>query len=492
MKKSILAEFMLYRYRYILGYTLFILAVGSLLFIAGTSIPGALTQAEMNSAVASADLPLTDIMSMPIINLPYHLLQKFSVLLLGVTPLAIKLPSLILGLLTGVAFMFLLRRWFARNVAILTAIVAVTASQFLIVSQSGTPTIMFLFWPTFMLLAATGVSAATRYKFGWKLLFFACAALSLYTPLSIYILIVMVVAAMLHPHLRFMVRRLSRLKLLVCTLVSSVLLVPLGAHLIQSPGTIFTLLGVPKKVPTFATIWENLGVMAHAFLGFTSPDIGPELIFPLYGIATSALILFGLMRLIADHHSARTYTIGLWSIVMTLLLIFQPLEFLTIAFIPMLLMLAIGIDTLIREWYDLFPLNPYARAAALVPLIILLSGMVYSGVDRYMNSYRYGAHVAEYFTTDLTLLKHELSQLSGQKTIVVLAKDRAFYDLLRKQDNDIVVTTAPKLASNNIIAGALSRSTIKKLGAPDKVVTNASTNDSLRFLVYKTDATVVQ
>jgi hypothetical protein len=493
MKKGILTEFILYRYRYALGYSLFIIAVIDLLFMAGTGIPGTLTQAEMQSAVTSAHLPLTDILKLPVVDLPYHLLQKVSMTLFGVTPLAIKLPSLLLGLFTGVAFLFLLRRWFAQNVAILSAIVAVTASQFLIVSQGGTPTIMLLFWPTFMLLAATGVSSATKYAFGWKALFFACAALSLYTPLSIYILIVMLVAAALHPHLRFMVRQLSRVKLLLCMAISSLLLVPLGATLIHNPGTALTLLGLPSEFPTFASLWANLQTIAHAFGGFTSPQIGPEIIFPLYGISTAALILLGIMRLAADHHSARTYTIGLWSLVMAVVIILQPMQYLTIAFIPTLLMLAIGIDTLIREWYDLFPLNPYARAAALVPLIILLSGIVYSGVDRYMNSYRYSPNVSHYFSSDLTLINQELALLPGKKTIVVSSAQRPFYELLATRNDAITVATTPTPGDTNIVAGELSKRI--PLGKPNKIVTNGYTKNSLRFLIYtplKTDKTVVQ
>jgi len=485
MKKGILTEFILYRYRYTLGYILFVVAVLDLLLIAGTSVPGALTQAEMNSAVTSAHTAVTNWSASSIVDLPYHLLQKLSINLFGLTPLAIKLPSLLLGLLTGVAFLFLLQRWFARNVAILTAIVAVTASQFLILSQSGTATIMLLFWPTFMLLAATYVSSENRFIFGWKLLFFICAALSLYTPLSLYILIVMTVAMLLHPHLRFMVRRLSPVRIAVCAIVSSLLLVPLAVHIVKAPQTLLTLLGVPSHFPDAAWLWQNLITLAHAFAGFASPSIGPELIFPLYGIATAALVLLGVLRLIADHHSARTYTIGLWSIVMTIIVLLQPMEYLTITFIPMLLMLAIGIDTLIREWYDLFPLNPYARAAALIPLIILLSGIVYSGVDRYMNSYRYDPQIAQYFSTDLSLLRRELELLPGNKTLVVAKADQPFYELLVKKDATLSVASSPKKGTS-IVAGELIKRQAA-FGTPQKLVTNGYSNNSLRFLIYKTD-----
>src|SRR5690606_31304280 len=125
-----------------------------------------------------------------------------------------KLPSVILGLLSLVGIILLLRHWFHTNVAVISALIAITTSQFIFSSQDGTPTIMYVFMPTWLLLLALKASRQIDRRSLWELLLVAALALSLYTPLSVYVILALVSATLLHPHLRYIVRRLSRRKLL--------------------------------------------------------------------------------------------------------------------------------------------------------------------------------------------------------------------------------------------------------------------------------------
>lgn len=486
MKKNVITELMLYRYRYAIGYGLFTFALIGLLIIAGIFLPGSISESEMQSATASASFPLANMNEWPIVNLPYHLLQKGSIAIFGLSPLAIKLPSLLIALFVGVGFLLLLLRWFKQNVAVLASIIAVTASQFLIIAQDGTATIMLLFWPTLLLLTATYVSLNAKKSFWWKLLFFSAAALSLYTPLSIYVLIAMLVAAILHPHLRFMLLRLSVVKLIACIIVTSVLLVPLAWHILQAPGTALTLLGLPSEIPSWAMLLENIKYLAHALIGFTDPVMRDGVLLPLYGLSAAALMLLGVFQLALDHHSARTYTIGLWMLLLGALLILQP-QYLAIIFIPLLLMLAIGINTLIVRWYGLFPKNPYARIAALLPLAVLLGGIAFTGIDRYTGTYRYNPSVATYYSDDLSLIRTELAKDDAPQLLVIDEKDHAFYSLLNKNYPDLTVThDAPRSETNAIIAANLASNAIRNAyGDPTYLVTDSNSQDSLRFYVYK-------
>lgn len=486
MKKNVISELLLYRYRYAIGYGLFTIALMSLLVIAGVFLPGSLTEAEMQSAVQSSSFSLTDISAWAIIDLPYHLLQKASIATFGLTPLAIKLPSLLIALFTGVGFLLLLRRWFKQNVAVLASIIAVTASQFLVVAQNGTATIMLLFWSTMLLLGATYVSLNAKRGLWWKLLFFAAAALSLYTPLSIYVLIAMLVAVILHPHLRFMLLRLSRIKLAACLILSTILLVPLAWHLIQTPAIGLTLLGLPSEFPTWSMIVGNIQYIAHALFGFTHPEMRDGVLLPLYGLSAAALMVLGVLQLIVDHHSARTYTIGLWMLLLGVLLILQP-QFIAIIFIPLLLMLAIGIDTLIAKWYGLFPRNPYARIAALLPLAVLLGGIVFTGVDRYTGTYRYNPSVAEHYSDDLSLVRTELAKDDAPSVLVVDQDDHAFYSILVKKNPDLTVTH--ELSRNKTSAlishDLMTDRVMERYGEPDRLITDSVRDDSLRFYLYR-------
>lgn len=486
MKQNIITELTLYRYRYIVGYSLFFILIVALLIIAGFFIPGGITKAEEASTVASMNIAFHPPFNLPIIDLPYHLLQKTSVSLLGLTDIAIKLPSLILGLISGVALFFLLRAWFRPNIAILSGVIAITASQFLIVAQSGTPTITLFFWSIILLLAATYLSRSRRLGLFWKIMFATTAALSLYTPLSIYILGAMLLSATLHPHLRSILKEMSKLKLFIALFSGFILLIPLIIRLIREPSIALTLLGINDIDWTPSVLWENVQMLAQSLFGFANPTIGPETVTPLYGIPVVALMLLGFFRILADHHSARTYALAIWLIPVSFILIFQP-DLTPIAFVPFILLLAIGMQTLIQEWYGLFPHNPYARITALIPLAILIGGIVFTGIARYENSFRYNPDVARYFSHDLSLVRSQLKDNRKNTTLVVPKSQKEFYAFLNREYPDLIVTS--KLTNPTKIA-IVSPRTLKKnvpfYDHPSKLITNAYSEKGLRFYVYKT------
>lgn len=487
MKQNIIAELTLYRYRYIIGYTLFFIFLISLLIIAGFFIPGGLTKAEQTSTVASMNIAFRPPFNFPIIDLPYHLLQKTSVSFLGLNETAIKLPSLILGFISGVALLFLLRVWFRPNIAILSGVIAITASQFLIISQAGTPTITLFFWSIILLLAATYLSRSKKLSLLWKIVFSVTAALSLYTPLSIYILGAMFFSALLHPHLRSTVKKMSKLRILFALIAGAILLTPLGIHLVREPSTGLTLLGVNNIDWSVSTLWANVQLLAQSLFGFAHPTIGPETITPLFGIPVAALMLLGFMRILADHHSTRTYALIVWLIPVTFILLFQP-SLTAIAFVPLILLLAVGVETLIREWYGLFPRNPYARIAALIPLAILIGGIVFSGIARYENSFRYNSDVARYFSHDLHLVRNHLKDDGKDTALVVPKSQKEFYAFLNREYPKLTVST--KLTGNNdrvIIPPKLAKQNRLQFDQPSKIVTDYYTANSLRFYIYKSN-----
>src|SRR5690606_29255461 len=119
----------------------------------------------------------------------------------------------------------------------------------------------------------------------------------------------------------------------------------------------------------------------------------------------------------------------------------------------------IGIETLIREWYGLFPHNPYARITALVPLAILIGGIAFSGIIRYENSFRYNLDVARYFSHDLSLVREHLSQSGESTTLVVPKSQKEFYSFLNREYPELTVT--PQLTTPTKIA-IVAPQTLKK------------------------------
>ena len=85
-----------------IGYIILMVAFVVLLFGLPLLAQDGLSEMEMESAThsyhLSADAPLNG----NLVDLPYHVLQKFSIMIFGLTPYAVKLPSMIVGLLLGV------------------------------------------------------------------------------------------------------------------------------------------------------------------------------------------------------------------------------------------------------------------------------------------------------------------------------------------------------------------------------------------------------
>lgn len=169
-----MTDYLLYRQRYLIGYTLIGLTVIGLLITAGLFIPGGLSQTEMNSVVTghAVSLSLADFRPEWIIDLPYHLLQRASIALFGVNNFGIKFPSLLLGALSVFGVFLLLRLWFRRNVAVLTAIIVITTGQFLFVAQNGTPSIVYIFWSVWLLVCAMMISRRAKHTIYWKMALF--------------------------------------------------------------------------------------------------------------------------------------------------------------------------------------------------------------------------------------------------------------------------------------------------------------------------------
>lgn len=475
-------DYLLYRWRYILGYTLIGLVIAGLLVLAGLFIPGGLTQAEMNSVVNSASLNLSwqDFDPQSVINLPYYLLQMASLSLLGVSTLSIKLPSLILGALSATGLLLLLQMWFRRNVAILTTLLIMTTGQFLFIAQSGTSSMVYIFWPVWILVLALMISRRFKFSIIWKITLFASAALSLYTPLSAYILLALASAALLHPHLRYILRRLSPIKISLAAVSGLVLIAPLIYAIILQPNLGLVLLGIPPEWPN---VIANISRLITEYFNFLSPTTD-ALMTPVYGLGSMALIVLGVFRLFMTSYTARSYIISIWIVLLLPIMIINP-DFSSITFAPVVLLMAMGIDRLLASWYGLFPKNPYARIAGLIPLVILITGLMTSGINRYMYGYMYNPNTAGHFSNDLSLVSKELAKSDSAITLVVTKSQADFYRVLVQHHPNLKVSTQLDLPGSGKTIVSHDAYVAPEEAVPSEIITDASSNDSNRFYIYR-------
>jgi hypothetical protein len=484
MKPSVLKQLLLYRYRYQTGILIFIVLLVGLLLLRIDLAPAGLSQDEMNSAVASATLKFEFPFTQSLIDLPYKLLQKASLSYIGLNEWGIVTPSLLLGLATGVAFLMMVRRWFRMNVALITSFILVTSAGFLVLARGGTPMIMTTFWLSIILLAVTNILHPEGKSKLWGFVLLLALPLSLYTPLMIYPLIAIAIAGILHPHIRFVARRMSTWEYVVGALAMVLLLAPLIVWLVGNPSGIRELVGIPPVLPGIADIWFNIKVILKSLLNVGSAVVGtiPQ---PIFGAASLIIITLGFFKTIADRHSARSYMLLIWAGLFIPVVIFNP-QHILIALVPAYLFMAIGVETLIREWYKLFPLNPYARLAGLVPLVILLGGIMISNSAQYFYGYFYGTPNVVY-KQQLESTNKIIDDAPPDKDVhvVVVTNEQPFYDLLRRDHDNVTIHTSlhAKPGGRAVIHDGASFAPVE-LGAPKRIVTSYTATQNQVILRY--------
>lgn len=465
------SKYFLYRWRFVIGYGLIGLLLAGLLVFAGLYIPGGISTDEMTSVVRSASLSFGDPATLAIPNLPYYALQSGIFALWGVSIFTIKLPSLILALLSAVGLVLLLRRWFKPSIAVLASIIAISTGQFLFTAQSGTPSILYIFWPVMILLLGTQVTRVKKLRFLWKILFAIVAALSLYTPLGIYPLIAIALAIIFHPHLRNIVRRLRKGRLIFVSLLFAAIAAPLVWLITVSPQLGLTLLGITPSSLEF-NLSENAALVLKQYFLFWAPS-NDEFLTPVFGLGSALLIGLGMYRMIRTRDTTRSYLVIFWLVCLIPVLLFNP-RFTTVTFVPSVLLLAAGLTSLIAYWYRLFPLNPYARIAGLVPIVILVGALVTTGLTRYVYAYQYAPDVAPLFSQDLKLLPDSTKQL------VVSNTEYNFYSSIAKYHDSMTIVTAATDAE--VVVTHEARAAVPDYKVTE-IITNGMTDDSDRFYV---------
>ena len=470
------SDYTLYRLRYIIGYTLVGLLLAGLLVFAGLFIPGGISANEMASVVRSESLSFADPNSFLIANMPFYALQSAIFAVAGVSIFTIKLPALILALLSAIGFILLLRRWFKPNIAVLASLIAISTGQFLFIAQQGTPAILYVFWPIALLLLGTQITRGKRLRILWKILFVIVAALSLYTPLSIYSHLAIILTIALHPHLRNAVRRLSRVKITVSAVIFLALVAPLVWGIFKSPQLGLTLLGVPTDWPP-DLVENSVTVLKQYFLFWGTSNTA--VLAPVFGLGSVLLISLGLYRLILTREATRSYLVIIWLICLTPILILNPL-FTSVTFIPSMLLLAAGLTSLISYWYRLFPHNPYARVAGLVPIVILVFALIATGLSRYVYGYHYSPDIAPLFSNDLRILPKDTKQL------VVSEQELPFFTSVAAYRDGLEAVTSP--TAETITATRAARTQIPTTYEIIDIVTSSRSSEADRLYIYKKTA----
>ncbi len=477
MKKLIISKLFLYRHRFAIGFIVLGTAYVALLFGLPLLAPGGLSEAEMQSATNSYNLHLDAVFKGDIVDLPYRALQKLSIMTFGLTVYAVKLPSIIIGLMLGGLLILLLNRWFKSNVALLASILAVLSASFLYLAGSGTPLIMLVFWPTLLLWLGSKIQGVTKPKPLYCFVFAFALLASIFTPHLIYLALFIVLFAFLHPHLRFTIKTLPTLPLVLTIFIILLGLSALVMSAFIHPEIIAELLLAPNF--SIATFWDNI---QKAFLPFFAWSTALESPFlsPFVGLASVALAVIGLLSTAKGFFASRN-SIASCLIVFTIILSGLDPQSAILILLPIAILIAHGLRYILDKWYDLFPDNPYARISAIFPIGLFLGIMIIGGISHFIFGYRYVPMVADEFNADIELIS---DNLETGTTLYVVNNETAynFYSILADKGLYQVENQLPSSENLPVNFATLGPQTVP--GDVIRIITSPKSDNSDRIYMY--------
>lgn len=472
---------LLYKFRYILGYGFVIVL---LLFIVGADIgnlPDGLSHAEMTQAVTSNSLTF-GLDFQWIVNIVYDLVQKLSVDILGLSRLSLILPSLIFGTATVVIFALTMKHWFHDTVAVVTTVICMTATPFISMIRSATPEIMLPFWTVLLIFGAVKLLVNRDRAFYWKLLIVFASIGLLYTPYGLYPFVTIISSALFHPHVRSRLRHIKLTRILTLSVLMLAGAAPLGILLISHPEMLSALTGFDVIRSSLSHLPANLSDFYAIYFNAKASGFIHAIIVPQFNLATLALIILGLLSSIKYRFTARSYVLLSWFTVTVMLAIAMP-SVTTLIFMPASLLTAVGINTLVVEWYKLFPRNPYARIGGLIPLTILFLGISLGNISHYFNSY-YHVPNAEY-SQSLQAVERALTAEGDHPVMLVASeKDLPFYTILQKEHRFLTVTkSVPNVTDTPVFVLPDAGSSLKTI--PSRIMTSSTKENSVALRIYR-------
>lgn len=475
MKKWIKIPF-LYRQRFILGYIFLLLVFAGLLSFLPSIAPGGISSEEMQSVVTSQKVDRNFITNGQVIDLPYRVIQKVIINVFGLTLYSIKLPSIIIAVLTALFLILLLNRWFKSDVAIIGSILTTLSVAFLFLAGFGTPSIMYVFWLAVIIWLGSKIIGNEHTHPLLVISFATCVALSLYTPHMIYIALSIAIAGITHKDMRASLKQIKVYQLILSISIFAILIAPLVISGVFNSS-------VPVRLIFTENINTYIDNISNSFAPFFSFISAYDSVYlaPLFGLATVSLIIIGALASMGKLFTTRNTIVSLLIIYSIIVAGFNPNAAISII-IPIAILTTAGIESIIQKWHSLFPENPYAHIIGALPIVVIVLFIIYSDLSHFIFGYHYTPSVANNFNNDITLISENLK--SG--TILIMAdthKDHDFYKLLEAKNNLTIMSQVPE--RNDLPIASLGEPLKDEKLELKQIITSPKRLNSARLYIYE-------
>ena len=486
--KNFAKKSLMYKYRFpiifgILGFMAVILAAWDF-----AGMPNGLTNSEMLSAKSAGSLNLAKIFNgeTNFANLPYLLLQHFSIQLFGYSTFAFRLPSVLLMIGAVVCLGFAMSRYQKKNMTAMAGFLVIGSPMFMSLARLGSSEAIsvFLLSALLMMVGFLLCDNSKGVKAGFlKVSMCVCAALLVYSPGGIIVVAGMVLIGIFHPKTRYEIFRNKWYKILGGSILAMIIVSPILAEAFHGHFD-WNLFGFANwHVGNFGSAFSLLFTVNGGVIG--------NILSPAMSISVAALSIFGIVRLALVVSSARArFVLPLFALSILFTLGDPSLGFWI--FVPLSFALAVGVDGLVGYWYKLFPLNPYARvfAVPLVVVLVLSAGLASSG--SFFASNFYNQRTVATFDREFGAIREVLSDKKSY-ILVVNSDQKSFYENLSRDFSRVKITDKIPGKYNKgelIISGSFLENQAKNnnKNVPDSANVSRITSDFTKdgkILVYK-------
>lgn len=274
-----------------------------------------------------------------------------------------RLPNALFGALTIVSFTWLIWLWHGRRTALIAGLLFATGAWTLHASRLASFDILYLCAIPLMLLANIALqrhSSKAPAMYGSMLLWGAL----LYIPGMIWLLLIN--AYFQRKNILKGWQHFSQWWQRALYVLAGLIWLPLLVNNLRSVELLKTWLGLPLHLePPLTLIKHFIGVFVHLFIrGPQYPDIWLGRA-PILDVFTLAMFLIGLYFYATHWKSSRSKLFGSFFLAGSILVALGGPVGLSLL-VPMLyIVAATGITYLIKDWLQVFPLNPLARGLGL-------------------------------------------------------------------------------------------------------------------------------
>lgn len=282
-----------------------------------------------------------------------------------------RLPNVVFGFLSVISFAWVVRLWHGIRTAIFATLLFATSAWVLHVSRLATFDVLYL-WAIPTLLVAQ-LKMQRNNDRAW--VFYGSVVLwglLLYIPGVVWFVLLSIwwQRQAIANGWRHFGRWWQRLAYLILGLAW----LPVLAHSLRDTILLRTWLGLPLHFSPPLTLLKNfIGVFVHLFIrGPQYPQVWLSRA-PILDVFTLACCLIGLYFYALHWRASRSRLLGIFFVLGAILIALGGPVSLSLLVPALYLVAATGIAYLVREWLQIFPVNPLARGVGLGIIVLAIT-----------------------------------------------------------------------------------------------------------------------